>query len=118
MVKTKLALLAAAAFAVALGTTPGFAQGAATPDPMMTMKVDPAKPFGDVNVTPAAGKNARDIVTWVKTLPAAQQTDLNNRCEYINVHEGEFKVDDLTLCQQWQFGRSPDSATDEKPLVP
>jgi hypothetical protein len=68
--------------------------------------VDPGKPFGDLDISPVRSQPAKAIASWVAGLTSAQQTDLNTRCEYMLGREGDYRVDDLTFCQQWQFGRS------------
>ncbi len=113
MMRRIASALGATALALAFAT-PAFAQampgGAANnmapmatpanPHPMTPADVDPAVPFGALDIA-AAGNTADTIRTFSEGLTEEQKVELTSRCQVIGENSANFQAEAVGFCDTW-----------------
>ena len=92
---------AAAGGAPAQGAA-GAAGGAAPAmeDPLTPADVDPARPFGELDIA-AAGNTVETVQAWAAQLTDDQKSDITNRCRVIETNADNYQEPVRTFCQNW-----------------
>ncbi len=108
---------AAAVFAVlsatSLAATGAFAQAAlpggdaAANNPYNAGNVDPAVPFGAIDIA-LAGATAATVQTWANTLSDEQKLELVNRCQVINANVAGYQPPAVSFCEMWTTAMAND----------
>jgi len=72
----------------------------ANPHPMNAADVDPAIPFGEIDI--AAAGNTRDtIVVFAEGMTEEQKTELTSRCHVIVATSANFQPEAVGFCGTW-----------------
>jgi hypothetical protein len=92
------------------GDAPGGAAGAAAgvaagggvsvENPFSVANIDPANPFGTVDVT-MAGANAESMQAWAASLNTDLKTEISQRCDVISANTSTFPADAVGFCTTW-----------------
>ncbi len=111
-----LACAPALAQAPAAGDAPGAAVGGgvAAENPFTVANIDPANPFGTVDVT-MAGANAESMQAWAASLDAELKTEITQRCDVISANSSTFPADAVGFCTTWTTVQANETAA---PAVP
>lgn len=109
-----LACAPALAQAPAVGgdaAAPGAAIGGGVPaeNPFTVANIDPANPFGTVDVT-MAGANAESMQAWAASLDAGLKTEISQRCDVISANSSTFPADAVGFCTTWTTVQANETA--------
>ena len=86
----------------AIGGDPAAGVGGAviSENPFTVANIDPAQPFGAVDVT-MAGANAESMQAWADSLDADLKTEISQRCDVISSNSSSFPADAVGFCTTW-----------------
>jgi hypothetical protein len=82
---------------------PGKLGDAAADNPFAVAGIDPASPFGEIDVD--LSTNPDELAVWQKTLTKAQVTELDQRCDVITT-ASNLAPEPLAFCDMWLTVRS------------
>jgi len=94
MRKSYLAAIASGALALALWGAPALAQDAPAAGTLTLESIDPADPFGEIEVDVAGG----DVAGMTQGMEEAQNAELKERCQLMIDNASPFTNEDLQFC--------------------
>ncbi len=94
MRKSYLAAIASGALAIALWGAPTLAQDPVAPGTLTIENIDPADPFGEIEVDVAGG----DVAGMSQNMEEAQNAELKERCQLMIDNATPFTNEDLQFC--------------------
>ena len=94
MRRSHLATIASGVLAIALWGTPSLAQDAPAAGTLTIEAIDPADPFGEIEVDVAGG----DVAGMTQGMEESQNAELKERCQLMIDNAAPFTNEDLQFC--------------------